>query len=936
MNIIRFVSAVAVLSVVGAVSADTIWVSKATGDDDYAGEDIGSEEHPFATIQAGVDKAQSGDTVKVLEGEYATGETFAGSCTSRVAIINKKIHLVAPDGAAKTTIVGKWSSTDPTGATKTNTDNIRCVYVEASNKAQHGTVIEGFTFKDGAAFVEYGGGVASKGNIGTYVVDCIFTNCTGCGIFDNSGPVLPVADYVNIVRCRFRDCTGWAMVRYGKAFACLFEDCQYTRGVFGYSDSANCTIVGCGGSTTKRGGNLLFNNPKNGGKFYNNLSTLTTVSTTFNNSDAASKGGCVCLVDGSDGGICFDAANGDYRLMPDSPALGISDAAMVTNVLDFGLGIVAVSRKDLSGVELPLEGVINAGAYQEVRTRVSVAEFPYGGAVLTGVGAGEVAWVDEDLEVAISSAPASGTRLCLGVTTNGVRVLFANEPDGIRFTVTRGSASIAVEPIYSTHWYVDASRPNDDGDGFTPQTAKKTLADACTNMVLLAGDTIHVAAGVYDTGVCAPSEGHVIGARAAVPAGVTLLADGSVDETIIEGAEATEPNRDLTDARAVYHTGTDAVRCVLLNANSTVRGFTLRNGVTRGDNSATGAGTSNPDFCGGGVSGPHAAGAGWHLHVVENCVISNCVAAWGGAADGVRLVGCRLIDNFATRYGRHSNYCSEEGSCFSGLSGLPNATVSYITFYPQRMLNSTYCANGSDGGFNNDVATPPTNCVFLGKLTTSEKSDVSRRSEHCIFIRYTTEVVKPENILTDTCLFLDNAAAFGLDADFRPASTNSPVVDFCATIPDRLSALDPAGVQRVYNGRIDCGAYEYDWRGEYAKALLPRGKCLSVAVADGCVQEVDGKVCQPAGKLVLRFTSDKVDPDDLLATVSVRVPDDGTLTVTSGETAIVPTAGADAGLWDYPIRKTATQFDVTFEYAGEGYVEFQGVQKAAGLILIFR
>lgn len=156
MNIIRFVSAVAVLSVVGAVSADTIWVSKATGDDDYAGEDIGSEEHPFATIQAGVDKAQSGDTVMVKPGDYDTKETADQRGSSNRVYITKCIYLKSTDGAAKTRIVGKWSSEDPNGEAKNDSDAVRCIGVRTAisgtNRYGAKTVIEGFTLADGSAF----------------------------------------------------------------------------------------------------------------------------------------------------------------------------------------------------------------------------------------------------------------------------------------------------------------------------------------------------------------------------------------------------------------------------------------------------------------------------------------------------------------------------------------------------------------------------------------------------------------------------------------------------------------------------------------------------------------------------------------------------------------------------------------------------------------
>ena len=44
-----------------------------------------------------------------------------------------------------------------------------------------------------------------------------------------------------------------------------------------------------------------------------------------------------------------------------------------------------------------------------------------------------------------------------------------------------------------------------------------------------------------------------------------------------------------------------------------------------------------------------------------------------------------------------------------------------------------------------------------------------------------------------------------------------------------LMGLDYAGGQRVYNGSVDVGCGEYDWRGRFSKALADKG--VSVAAA---------------------------------------------------------------------------------------------------------
>ena len=66
-----------------------------------------------------------------------------------------------------------------------------------------------------------------------------------------------------------------------------------------------------------------------------------------------------------------------------------------------------------------------------------------------------------------------------------------------------------------------------------------------------------------------------------------------------------------------------------------------------------------------------------------------------------------------------------------------------------------------------------------------------------------------------------------LDENYAPRK-GSPLIDrgrndlyakFPADVADALAKTDLAGSQRVYSGSIDIGAYEYDWRRDFAKTL---------------------------------------------------------------------------------------------------------------------
>ena len=163
-----------------AAAPETLWVDKATGDDDYEGDDKGTHNHPFASIQAAVDFAKDGDTINVQPGDYDNGGFEDSTGHSNRVFIAKKIHLVSTAGAWMTTIRGKFDSGD-TANNGTNLvgDGVRCVLIDNSSNRGYGAVIEGFTLVDGYAAKahNFGGAIrAIDASDGAYFVDCTITN----------------------------------------------------------------------------------------------------------------------------------------------------------------------------------------------------------------------------------------------------------------------------------------------------------------------------------------------------------------------------------------------------------------------------------------------------------------------------------------------------------------------------------------------------------------------------------------------------------------------------------------------------------------------------------------------------------------------------------------------------------------------------------------
>ena len=157
----------------------TYYVDVELGDDSYEGTDIGTAEHPFATIQAAIDIAPTGKdnnsyksyVIVVKKGEYRTGGTAAG----RINVPNKvnntwqyrNFRIVSEEGPEKTFIIGaKGAGDDGLGE-----GAVRCCY------SAIGTFIQGFTLTGG--YSSEGAAFHSNAIGNSKLLDCIVSN--NCG-----------------------------------------------------------------------------------------------------------------------------------------------------------------------------------------------------------------------------------------------------------------------------------------------------------------------------------------------------------------------------------------------------------------------------------------------------------------------------------------------------------------------------------------------------------------------------------------------------------------------------------------------------------------------------------------------------------------------------------------------------------------------------------
>lgn len=323
-----------------------------------------------------------------------------------------------------------------------------------------------------------------------------------------------------------------------------------------------------------------------------------------------------------------------------------------------------------------------------------------------------------------------------------------------------------------------------------------------------------------------------------------VLMDGTVfesiegpEKTVIVGAAAT------VDSKDELGNGTDAVPCVVMGSNSILRGFTVTGGHTRNESDSVlgygGAIWASED-------------KGVKNVLIENCIITNNTS-YGSVCFMGKYVNCVIKDNKSTHGSAVSNASlinclvtdNQGGRSVSGAKKIVNCT-----FGPYVALESTdYYARC---GVWNPMC-PLINSVFITDVDSGSGSAGFLYMTNCIYIGSVPHGVYP----TDSEK-VANADAIGLDAGYRPLKGSIAVgfgtnALYAAEAPDVDCAI--GGVPRILNGNIDAGAYEYDWRADFAAALGP--DAVVTNVSSEVTLNDDGKVVVPAGAAIAGYMEER-------------------------------------------------------------------------------
>ena len=359
-------------------------------------------------------------------------------------------------------------------------------------------------------------------------------------------------------------------------------------------------------------------------------------------------------------------------------------------------------------------------------------------------------------------------------------------------------------------WYVDAVNGNDDWNGKTDWAnadaangvgPKRTLS--VFTALVSAGDTIYVAPGRYNEKTSPTATTY----RFYTAVGrISLIATGSKEETIIEGAA----DPDVLLNREPYGCGPKAVVPIKMNGdNNLVKGFTIANGRQS-------AWANTAATYGGGAT------FGASNDRMVDCVITNCVANRGGGVNNLgHMLRCRFTGNFAS-----------EGSHALIMKTAVNCVFEYTTRYAiynsnnaATIINCTCIANDNGTFRSNQDTINVYNSVF------SAPAGGAPTNKNCMFY----------NCVFDYDPTLKSSGGEyikGANEECWVVSPEEMVFNFDRTPPKGSIALDEA-VQSYYNDNFptvwDASEKDIDINGNVRK----HGTAMDLGAAERVSDIVD-------------------------------------------------------------------------------------------------
>lgn len=686
----------------------------------------------FKTIQEGVNDASTEvvDTILVAPGVYADEPGTTGSKNLWHCIkLDRKVHLKSDKGKEVTHIVGRPGDGAGNNNPVTGLPPASCVYIPAAGQ---GSIVEGFTIRDGETHNALGGanrsaGVGDPTKAGNdsyvlsaepekfwYVVHCTISNCcAGRGSAVSGG---------TLVGCVIADNKS-----YGSTAACTYIHAYnsiFTRNGDGaksgctYWAMINCSVAndgdGARGATAESNESTAFNSVfVDNGSVGDNNTKFAVTNCVYDGGSAALK---TANYDSStmkflSKGV-WDAAATDHdklfmgAILDDFRPVkgGLLDEAgdiKFTNVewipsewrqTDFYGNKLANDAKIPAGVILPA-GVSRSKMKVPYKFNISIDGFvPH----QTGQ------YVHSDKAYKQYRVRATDDAFLMRESTGGY---FASRlRDGsIPVVMTNNSERTSLSLLAAEEaYYVNGGKDDqdqyigsDDNDGLTPETPFLTIQKALDTMTAGKRVVVFVAPGLYNQGDISERSAWISGngkIRTRVLVNKTtdlmLFATGSREETIIEGAIDSETAEDPEKNGM----GPNAARCIVVTSDASpvvVSGFTIRKGRPTGNTAA--------EDCRGGMGGACLCRGEFNF-VVQDCDLTDNAACSSSAGYYTDFIRCRFFNNSWTIGGQAGGRCVVGRAFVASSIFLDNATCPTLISGPQSVpaYNCTFYVTSMD------------------------------------------------------------------------------------------------------------------------------------------------------------------------------------------------------------------------------------------------
>ena len=888
-------------------------------------ENNGSKNAPFATLQRAVNEgstnAKEYTVIYAAPGNYTLGGATPNSSTKARVVIDRNVRIKGA-GRNVSFIHGKKDTTsgqaDEYGC---GPEAERCIQFTSFSE----TCVQGFTICNGYSGLSsptptdaQKGGIIAKG-IQNHIVDSIISNCYGytctaayCGSFVRT--LITACDKISkntltgnnnqglrliasIARTRSNSggvkTTDQATLIQSTVTGDNFSD---INGAYGFGNTAlatNC-VLGAGNRsyTTNTGihGNLIW-------------ASSGVVADAFKDSNI--------LYGPRNSGdwtipLLMDVHNDDVTPLSISPVIGAGmmyEDYFVTYSPDYnGNPILFVDGKPtLGAIQTTVQALVLPKSAQFATLNIEGAT-----QLTNGVHEGDT----------VTLTLKNPTR------PGGSFIVNGNKIPGPSFTFTAGewnskeigNAFEISEVVFDNSWYVDAKYGDDNNTGFYPGRghAKKTLVSVCTNSAFLKGDTLHAAPGIYDEGNGKTGNGFT---RCPVDEDRHVVADAGPFETFIVGAPSTDETRDFDGC------GPGAVRCLSIGKNSTLSGFTITGGrtdlATAADGLKSGAGGYNNT-----------------ASILFNCIISNNIASGkGSAVRNGKLVNCRIFENANSSnsgilqgtelYGciidrnRSNSLTPESNKIYNSVIGsnnvnYANTASAWCIYYPMQ---------------NNIVA----NTICLGRFGSTAGREII--ATNSVFVSYGDAAAN--FIALGGSSFITNKGAALLDSNYAPlpefrkftvdGGDNSFIFDI-------YGGNDILGSQRIYNGTIDIGPMEEDFRPVYKTIFAPTAG-FTLEYASPLVY-ASGKTLHVGNGQSIKIKWERSSLRKIKTEVLANVTGNGALKIFSNGKLVATVTKASVNKTVFTINSQIS--DLVFSFEGDGYASLQNLSSAEqGLVLSF-